>query len=355
MVEPSHTRQNGSFAPACDLAQRGDAWRKPPEEWIAPRANLFVQFRALVSHLLDEYPVPRFMTSVWLSEHDKPWELDMYLHLAKGKSIRQFVLPLSYPHRMSKNAAKFFMHAPDDVTPIGAYRWSHVRSIGGDAQLARLLMMTPPLVTPTEHEGFWESVIRFLMANMPICATEIVAIIQFVNQQRFQPADTVWGPGAGEQPLQPTFTLRGRSLRSLRRHMANWRKELSATLPPPVCSPPCWERTPIRPFRHIQDGAIWTIDELLTDRELRVEGGIMQHCVAKYIPDCARRKTSIWSMRVQSGSRRKRELTIEVLPHTNTIQQARGKRNAPPTEFAQELLDRWADQAGLKYARCDAN
>jgi hypothetical protein len=73
------------------LSQRSDAWQRSPEDWIAPRANPFLQFRSLVSHLLDEYPVPGFMATVWLSEHGQPWELDLYLHLAKGRSIRQFV------------------------------------------------------------------------------------------------------------------------------------------------------------------------------------------------------------------------------------------------------------------------
>jgi hypothetical protein len=332
------------------LAQKSDAWRRPPETWIAPCANAFTQFRSLVCHLLHEYPVPRFMTTVWLCDDDKPWELDMYLHLAQGKSIRQFELPPPYSIRISKSAARFFMLAPDDVSPLGAYRWAHVRSLGGDATLARLLMTMAPLCTPTEHEAFWESVIRFLIVNMPICRSEIIAIVEFVYQQRFVSADTVWGPGAGEQPLQPNFTLRGRSLRSLRRHMANWREELSANLPPLVLATSRWERTPIRPFRHVRDGAIWTIDELLSDRELRVEGGIMQHCVADYSHDCARRRTTIWSMKVQRDSRRERELTIEVRPQTKTIYEALGKRNSPPTAVTQELLDRWAHQEGLNFA-----
>jgi hypothetical protein len=132
--------------------------------------------------------------------------------------------------------------------------------------------------------------------------------------------------------------------------MVNWREELSANLPPLVLSTSRWERSPIRPFRHVQDGAIWTIDELRSDQELRVEGGIMQHCVADYSHDCARRRTSIWSMKVQRGSRRKRELTIEVRPQTKTIYEALGKRNSPPTAVTQELLDRWAHQEGLNFA-----
>jgi hypothetical protein len=73
----------------------------------------------------------------------------------------------------------------------------------------------------------------------------------------------------------------------------------------------------------------------------------MRHCVATYVSDCARRRTSIWSMKVCQGETRRRVLTIEVLPHTRTIWQARGRRDSPPTEIAERMLDRWAKQEGL--------
>ena len=75
----------------------------------------------------------------------------------------------------------------------------------------------------------------------------------------------------------------------------------------------------------------------------------MQHCVASYIHVCARRQTSIWSMQVQQGETRKHTLTIEVLPESRSIRQAKGKRNAPPSEVAKAMLKRWAAQEGLRF------
>lgn len=329
------------------MAQHSEAWQRTPEVWIAPVATPFVQFRSLVSHLFDEYQVPNFMAPVWISEHDNPRDVDLYLHLASGRSIRQFQWPV--PIGVTRQAASFFMRAPDDLQPVKALRWAQIRSLGGDNRLARLLVSRTILANPTEHEEFWESVIRFLITNSQISADEIAAIVRFVDQQRFQPAESVWGPGAGQQPLQPEFAIEGRSLMSLRRHMANWRTELLIKLPALVQSSPGWERTNIGPFRHTQGHLLWTIDELLSDRELRVEGGIMKHCVATYIHDCARRRTSIWSMKIQQGERRERVLTVEVLPRTKTIWQAKGKHDAPPTEAAKLMLHRWADQEGLRF------
>lgn len=331
------------------MARRCDRWKRRPENWIASEGSLFMQFRSLVGHLFEEFAVPTFLVTAWCSEHDKPWEIDMYLHLAAGKSIRQYKWPLPYPVAMTKREARWFMQAPDDSISVCTWRWAQVRALGGDRRLADILTMTPALMIPTEHEVFWKSVIRFLIDNQPITAAEIGEIVQFINQQRFQPAAKVWGRGAGEEPLQPEFSMKGRSLMSLRRHMVNWRTELLNKLPSLTESDPLWTRSSIGAFRHTAGDTLWTIDELLSDRELRIEGGIMKHCVATYIQECAQRRTSIWSMKMQEGERRRRTLTIEVLPNSKIIWAAKGKQNASPDEPATDILKRWATQEGLKF------
>jgi hypothetical protein len=323
-------------------------WRQPVEAWIPPDSSRFVQFRSLVSHLFDRFPVPHFMAPIWLCEYDKPWERDLYLHLARGQSIRSFPWPV--PVRLTKAAARYFMQAPADLHPVQALRWGHVLSLGGDARLARVLSSKTILVAPTEHEAFWESVIRFLIKNAPIREEEVIAIVDFIHGQRFRAASLVRGPGAGDDPLDPEFSVQGRSLQGLRRHMTHWRSRLPP-LPAPVPLPAVasWQPTPIRPYHHVDGEQVWSIEELLNSGELQAEGGIMQHCVARYIHACRRRRTSIWSMKVHDGTTRRRVLTIEVLPDSKIIHQAKGKRNAPPSEDARWLLNRWAEQEGLKY------
>jgi hypothetical protein len=329
------------------MANRHEHWLSTPEEWTAPAASPFVQFRSLVTHLFDRYPVPNFMSPVWLRVEDKPWELEMYLHLAEGRSIRQFPLPV--PFRLSKRAAVYFMQAPDDLHPVQSLRWGQVRALGGDARLARLLSCRTILVAPTDSEEFWESVIRFLVRNAAISDSEVVSIVEFIHQQRFQPASALWGPWAGTQPVQPNFTLEGRSLNSLRRHMTHWRTEVTPRVTPVAPLPSLWERTAIQPFRHTTAEGLWTIDELLTEKELRVEGGIMRHCVASYISACARRRTSIWSLKLHREEHRERVATIEVVPQTRIIWQAKGRQNAPPSPSAMDVVQRWAGQEGLKF------
>ena len=73
-----------------EVARRRGGWLRPIHKWRPPQASPFVQFRSLVKHLFARYRVPNFMTSVWLrSPPDAAW-LDLFLHLGRGKSIRQF-------------------------------------------------------------------------------------------------------------------------------------------------------------------------------------------------------------------------------------------------------------------------
>lgn len=135
------------------VSKRG-FWKRRPETWVAPNANLFEQFKSLVSHLFERFDVPMFLTPAWCSADRKSWQIDLYLHLAAGRSIRQFEWPLPYPVQMTKREARWFMQAPDDCFVIGAWRWAQVRALGGDRRLAGILTMAPALLIPTEHEEF---------------------------------------------------------------------------------------------------------------------------------------------------------------------------------------------------------
>ncbi|WP_417385828.1 PcfJ domain-containing protein [Gimesia sp.] len=327
------------------------SWKRSPFDWDVPASSPFVQLRSLVHHLFDDYPVPEFMTSVWWKAYPQQWEIDLYLYLAIGKGVRQFAKHSPLP--LTRRMAALFMQAPDDLSPGAACRWSQVLALGGNERLARCLIDLPLLAEATSAEPFWETVIRFLIQYQPVSTVETAEIVKFIQDQRFEPAEQIWGCGAGSDPVQPDFSLRGRTLMSLRRHMANWRNDLIVKgYQPPVSLDPLdkpWQSCCIDAFRLEQDGIAWSIEELLTPRALKQEGARMQHCVAEYISYCKNRISSIWSMRMHQGELRKRILTIEVIPETKTIYQARGKLNRAPTESDMKILIRWAAQTGLKF------
>jgi hypothetical protein len=148
---------------SCSLiAARCDRWVREPEAWIPGGTSQWLHFRSLLDHLFAVYPVPAFMTSAWLNGEGRARELNLYLHLAQGLSVRRFSSPFLW--KLTKSAARWFMQAPDDLLPSMAFRWAQVRSLGGDSRLARSLLRTV-LIAPTADE-------RFLGDGHPISSCE---------------------------------------------------------------------------------------------------------------------------------------------------------------------------------------
>jgi len=317
---------------------------RAPELWRPPAGSARAQLASLVQHLIDRYPVPDFLTDVWWSDGQEAWPRLLYLHLARGYCVRSFAFPFEFS--ITKPILRWFAQAPRGLSAFAALRWAQIRALGGEDQLARRILEIDFLREPTIAENFWETVFRFLIRNTPISDIEVQQILRFIDRQRFWPGDLVWGAEASEDPLQPDFTLRGRSLMSLRRHMANWREEVRPKLRQSETTSD-WRPTDIQPFEFVKDDDLWTIKELLTGRALKIEGANMRHCVGSYVDVCVKRESSIWSMRVQQGEQRRRVLTIEVLPESRRVYQASGKCNSEPTPIALEMLNRWAERERL--------
>jgi hypothetical protein len=88
--------------------------------------------------------------------------------------------------------------------------------------------------------------------------------------------------------------------------------------------------------------------ELCSCAALRVEGGVMRHCVVTYASACRAGACSIWSMRVVTPEGRRHVLTIEVDPRQRRILQVRRKCNARPMAQDVERVRRWAQSEGVE-------
>lgn len=313
--------------------------------WRVPEGSHHVQLSSLIQFMFAEYPVPDFMTNVWLKKSERTAKnLRMYIDLGKGHSVRKMNLPIA----LNKAMAKFLMNAPKDLNVFEALRWSQVMGLGGTDKLARCLLLTR-LAKETTDETFWTSVIRFLIANDPISCEEICEIVQFLDNQKFQPGRRFiyWGRDA---PLQAGFSMRGRTLRSIRRHMANWETELT---PLPVLPPKprpkittYWRPVGFEPFEKWIDGKRWIIHEILNSNELTFEGHKMCHCVGTYRKKCQRGDTSIWSLRSEDDGTWLRKVTIEVLPD-GQVTQVKAKYNSAPSQWEMEIIKNWAEENEL--------
>ena len=121
----------------------------------------------------------------------------------------------------------------------------------------------------------------------------------------------------------------------------------------------------------VTDGEVhWTIQELLTSKELQAEGRAMNHCVSSYANNCLKGSASIWSMQVSDGKTSPhRVMTVAVNNKSRVISQARGKYNALPSgktpngrrrafekayayylRQSKRILSLWREQEGLRLS-----
>ena len=326
------------------LAAKQRSWKQGPEYWYRKQGDsAHQQWCDFVGNILHHYPTPSFMASIWLASETQDWERDLHLHLAQGFSIRRFHIPGI--GRIGKSAARHFMNAPQDCTAQQAIRWAQVIAAGGKPDVARVVMSHVPISARESWESVWESVIHFLVRNQPIGLHEVREIIDFIIQQRFTPARVTIGCWMGEQPVCREINLRRWTLRRMRRWMANWREEYE--IPSQQQGRIGWRSMGYEPLEHRDGNTIWRIVELCTEHELRVEGGIMKHCVGSYGWHCKRGRSSIWSLRRCEGERMKRVATIEIRPSQHRIVCANGPRNCEVSEQVRQLIRGWAKREGL--------
>jgi PcfJ-like protein len=331
------------------LASHHKVWMRPVEEWVPIGTSPLPRFSSLARHLLAAYPVPHFMTHVWFegrsveARRRQGW----YLHIGSGRNIRTADLPLRYTKKMAHE----FLQAPDHFTVEEALRWGQVRGLGGSKELALAIAATR-LGRSFESEDFWATVVHFFANHPELDLNQVGPVVDYLHHQRFVPEEVFLDDGLRVEldPPQPNLSMKGRTLRSLLRQVGEWHAKLKRPRKSPLLT---WKTSGIGEFRYVEreasDGLrCWTIRELTSSEELRREGEAMRHCVASYAGDCARRETSIWSMRFEDDERRFRVMTIEVDLATRTICQCSRRNNASANEKSIGVMRLWAGREGLK-------
>jgi hypothetical protein len=350
-VVPQYGRQDGNtfVGGLLALAHHAADWLRPVGEWRPQTHNARRQFASLARHLFARWPVPAFMDSVWFKGISAPAarQQQWFLHLGRGENLRTADLPLPYTKRM----AHHFMQAPADYTAEAALRWGQVHALGGDARLVRAVAATR-LGTDFEHDDFWTSVFRFLIANPALGVLHVGPVVDYLHGQKFAPQEVVSDSGVVERkpPPQPDLTMKGRTPAALLRQVEAWHAELAWRRLPRYAWPP----SGIAPFEWTErdergaDFRVWTIRELLNTEALVAEGQAMRHCVATYARSCAQGACSIWALEVVGPKGQSKLLTVEVRSATRVVCQARRKGNGLPTDEQRGILRRWAAQAGLR-------
>jgi hypothetical protein len=326
------------------LVRMLDHWRdrcRDPENWRPTTHNRTRMLESLLRHCFVEFEPPRLLQACWHEGDDhaarhRSW----FVGLARGRSVRSLDLPLACTRRM----AHWFQQAPDDLDPDAALRYGQVRGLGGSEELARAVCASR-LGRTFEHDDFWRTVVAFLAQHRFERRYEVIAIVDYLYDQRFVGAACVDANGQRRRlpPPQPNLTMAGRDPDALRRQSDAWHRRFGFVVDGSQGGR-SWERSELGGYREERQGATgretWVVVELCSAPELRHEGQTMGHCVYTYTGDCAEGQSRIFSVRALRGGKVEHVATVEWW--RGRIFQVRGRRNARAPDDAERVIRSWA-------------
>ena len=333
-----------------NLAGYQKAWLRPVEEWdpTGVKLNPLPLFSSLAHHLLANYPVPPVLLQSWFNPTADARDCGQYgfYHVGRGGSVRT----ARFPVLLSRRMAHEFTQAPVNLTVPAALRWAQVKGLGGGDGLAAVVADSA-FVGHNVDDDFVASVVQFFM-NHPRTSQEAVrSIVAYVHDQRNVHRMVIIGADTeiALDPPQPHFSMKGRTVGSLLRLVAAWRMAGGAAPDTPDRRVIRWSTSGPRGMRRVDEtGTVWTVRELLDSDDLVAEGAAMHNCVAGYTYNCAKGRSSIWSLAVETPTGRERALTVEVCFPARVVVQAKAPCNHEPGFRAREMLEFWAKREGLQ-------
>jgi hypothetical protein len=331
-------------------ALRGYALREPAG-WrcrIKSQAD-HKRFIDLVRFCFAHYRVPAHLEQVWLEavEDDfvdkvtapdrdaigragAPDLARWYLVAAQGGSLyKQHAHPW-----LSKQECHHFLTAPPDVGSPRQAMWYAVARAQTDSKDAALKITRSKIAGYSIASAWWKEVARFFARN-PIAVHQIDDFVDFLFVAKQEDA---------------AFTLKGRTLATLRRRMEDWHRTLRRSQ---SIGGGAWAGSPL-PDIDYETGkehhrAIWRFRQIKTGHELFREGQRMHHCVAGYQTACMHGVVSIWSLTSEFPiGHVNRGVTMEVTKDGRIVQ-CRGFANRLPYANEVTMAKRWAGEHKLTW------
>lgn len=229
---------------------------------------------------------------------------------------------------MSKLETHHFLSAPDVVDCSRRAFWyavarAHVQNSNTALRIART-----KLAERSPHCSFWKDVARFF-ARSGILIPEMNDLIDFFAAAREENAG---------------FSLTGRNLPALRRHMEEWHRTLRERK---IVYGATWQGIPLGNADYVATGelgrAVWRFKQVKTEYDLFKEGERLHHCVLSYKDDCIHGDISIWSLRCEyPPGKISRGVTIEL--RGGAIVQCRGFANRLPYPEEAATIKHWASE-----------
>jgi len=327
------------------LVREPDAWRPKLKTRDPARLRL-----AAARHLFALYRAPHALEEIWLDASGlDPDEIELrkrwYVVAVRGRSLWKE----EAKEWLSRKEVHWLLNPPGALGFDEAIWQSIARSYTEDAGAALRIARSKVARTPRREMVFWREVARFFC----------------VNQTTLEAMDDLCDYLAARHEREPGYSVKGRTLASLRRQMREWHRDLEMVARIEAArrrafrekggqdtgrwagSPlDDWSWTPAAKEARMR-GEQFSVMQLVTADELVAEGRAMHHCVSSYAQKCISGQASIWSLRRGVAGQIKRLLTIEV-DRANRAVQVRGLGNRSATPEERQVVGRWAQQRGVK-------
>jgi hypothetical protein len=330
--------------------REGALWRPQLKTRNAARLRL-----AAARYLYAHYPVPLHLERIWLDSNGLPaaeilLRKRWYVAAARGASLYK----AEASAWLSRKEVHAFLNLGGDLSFEEAFCFAIALSYTEEAGIAARIARTKIALAPREEIAFWREVMRFF-CDQPATGEEIDDLCDFLSAARRRDAG---------------YSLKGRTLASLRRAMQEWHRDIAAierieamrrramNRPGARQAPEGgrWDGSPLSDWQWepsakeaVVKGERFVLRQLTSAEDLVYESRAMHHCVSSYAAKCIAGQASIWVLRRVTHNRIDRLLTIEVNPQNRVIQvRGFGNRLAQPGERA--ILERWAKARGLVLA-----
>lgn len=348
------------FEKALNEAKKGfealivrDAWAWHPQMKTRDAARLRL---AAARHLFARYPVPAPLEEVWcgtdgLDRDEIRLRKRWYIAVARGDSLYK----AGANAWLSRKEVHAFLNAPRGLTFDEALWFAIATGYTPDTGIALRIARSKIANTPPGARAFGREVARFFAVN-PTTREEMDDLGDFL---------------AARRQRDDAYTLKGRTLGSLRRQMQDWHRDLAEVARIEAARRRAeqrgrtataeqtgrWSGAQVAdwswqaPGKAAQKrGEVYVVMQLVTADDLVAESRAMHHCVSMYAKRCIAGDCSIWSLRRRAKGDVDRLLTIEVDRQHRAIQ-VRGFANRLAMVDEQQILARWAQARGIVLPR----
>jgi hypothetical protein len=303
---------------------------------------------AAARHLYARYPVSAALEAIWrdgsgLDAGEIALRKAWYVAVARGDSLYK----AGANALMSRKEVHCFLNLSGDLTFDEAFWVAIIRSYTDDFGLAARLARTKISRAPRADLAFWREVARFFCAH-PTSKEETDDLCDYIGAMYRH---------------DRAYSLKGRTLASLRKQMSEWHRDIAAVerieaMRRRVAGRGSavkgawdgsrledWEWQPSAKEAKVH-GERFFVRQLRTAEDLVGESRAMHHCVSTYAAKCIAGNASIWVLRRTALGKIERLLTIELDPQNRAVQ-VRGFSNRVALPDERKIIERWAKARGV--------